>query len=441
MYVRAANLLLAWLLFVSVSAHANVIAELANSARVELSSHADYFTEDPPSSSRDVDERRLFVLNRLEVDASTWVGENWAVDVGAYVDVSTPRQGERFSNSPTDDDPTVPYFDLTRLAVRYDTYEYALLLGKSDVSVGATDLYSPVDRFESTNFSNPLHAIDRGRWQLSYTRYLENSQLRFFALPIAEAGIGPPEDSRWRSAAGSDVFFDQTTQGEMQLRNNHPQHWDYLLMWDWSMAGADFFMGAHHGSSAYPVARQRQAPTPVNPQPDLIIEYPSATSGMAGFVATFDSLRVHGELLHQNVEGDRDQSLSRYVLGGSYRETEWANRLDLNEVKLMLEYSDEVIHDEQDAEGYVQDSRPARPFPQTLLARLDVIVDGELTFWGAISDNFREGDGSYMLGATYDWSDALQLDLRAVSFSGDDGTQFGRWRDNDHITAGLRYTF
>lgn len=434
-------LLLAGPLLVGVPVHAGVVGDLADRARLQLSSHVDYFTEEPPNSGRDVDERDLFALNRLEMDSTAWVGDDWAVDVGAYLDVSVPRQGESFSNSPTDEDPAVPFFDLTALAVRYDTYDYALLAGKSDVSVGATDLYSPVDRFESTNFSNPIHSIDRGRWQFSYTGYFDDSQLRLFALPIAEAGIGPREDSRWRSAAGSDVFFDQTTEGETRLRDSDPENWDYLLVWDWSMAGADFFIGAHHGSSAYPVARQSQPPTEANPDPDLIIEYPEVTTGMAGFVATFDSLRLHGEVLHQDVEDDLDQSLSRYVLGGSYRETEWANRLGLDEVKLTLEYSRESVHDEQDAAGYVRDSSPARPFPSALLTRLDIIVDGELTFWGALSDNRRAGDRSSLLGVDYDWSDALRLNVRAVSFSGDDGTQFGRWRRNDHITAGLRYTF
>ena len=51
------------------------------------------------------------------------------------------------------------------------------------------------------------------------------------------------------------------------------------------------------------------------------------------------------------------------------------------------------------------------------------------------------GDRLMGFGAKYKYSDNLEFKLYGRRFRGSDASQFGRWRDNDHVELGLFFKF
>ncbi len=85
----------------------------------------------------------------------------------------------------------------------------AVKLGKGVVELGLAEIFSPVDRFNSQNYSNPQHFTDRGEIQISITRFFDSGELTFRMLPFYEDFIDPPGVSRWLNSQGDRDFFDQ----------------------------------------------------------------------------------------------------------------------------------------------------------------------------------------------------------------------------------------
>ena len=76
-----------------------------------------------------------------------------------------------------------------------------------------------------------------------------------------------------------------------------------------------------------------------------------------------------------------------------------------------------------------------------MLFNVDFRVNDEFSFSAFGVYNVGESDRLMGIGAKYKYSDKLESKLYGRRFRGADASQFGRWRNNDHVELGLFFKF
>ena len=89
----------------------------------------------------------------------------------------------------------------------------------------------------------------------------------------------------------------------------------------------------------------------------------------------------------------------------------------------------------------IYSSELARVQQDNVLFNLDLILNNEVTIYFGGSYNLSEQDSMQMLGLEYDLTDSVRLRARSMAFNGDQGTQFGRFVENNFTSFGINYRF
>ena len=168
---------------------------------------------------------------------------------------------------------------------------------------------------------------------------------------------------------------------------------------------------------------------------------PLALTLGAGLAKTVEEWKLYAEATYQNTLKSEDEDFVKYVLGVSYRETEFAEKVGLEEISPIIEYAGEIVTNPQLADNFTVNSKESRPGRNTLFLRVDFRRNDKWTGVFAVAHNISTADNFLTGLIQYSYSDNLKFNLERRMFSGRDDTQFGRWEANDYIGLNTEYKF
>ncbi len=401
-----------------------------------LAVHVDFH---PKNATTDVPDDPVSLWTQLALTNYVNFTDSLRLETELVFSATLPNLENDAFLSPGIINPDPPYVDFRTLMLTWQGENTAIKLGKGVIELGYAEIYSPVDRFRSQNYSKPQHfdGNDRGDVQISITRFFGNGELSLTMLPFHEDFIDPPGESRWLNSRGDRDFFSQIGAKDEDRPHKFPEDWGYLLQYTGIGNGFDYYLAAHHGPGAYPVVKIVGIVIP----PDTVKFYPTATTGLAGINGTSGAWSYYVDIMYQKTHSNEDDTFVSWIAGVSYRETKLANRLGLTEIKPVLSYSGHEIVDDSDVRAILHNSEAARPHPDSLLTRVDLTFNDKNLLYFVSSVNFKDDDSSFGFGYQYRYNDALVFSARGLFMHGEDNTQFGRWRTNDFISVGLDYRF
>ncbi|MBI4597819.1 MAG: hypothetical protein HY737_05405 [Candidatus Omnitrophica bacterium] len=348
--------------------------------------------------------------------------------------------------SPDSEKPYARYVDFKEASLRYTADRFALLLGRAPITVSLSTLHSPANRYRVLNLTNPMHPDDLGAWQTSLDWFLGDNTLRFSILPFEERSTSPFRSSRWVGESGENFSTTSSSSSSgggatgltapegANVRTVFRNRPGFLLKYTGVATSLDYFLTAHYGPGQFQTIQ--------NPsENEFSLEIPSAVTLSAGAAKTQGGLELHGESLYQMTDENADQNFVRYVIGATYRETAWAERIGFDEISPVVEYAGEWVTGQQDNAGTPVNSSQARPFRNSLLFRVDVIPTDKLTFRVGGVRNFTTGDYTQIFALEYKPNYNLTWKAQAAVFGGAADTAFGRWNRNDYFEVGLTRTF
>lgn len=417
-------------------------SEIAENTVFTLDTHLTAFTDDPGYEGADDDTFHLF--GRLAMESNANLTESLMLNYDLYVAGST--QSDEYDGvfrEPGTEDRNAAVLDFTNLYLSYSSDVFEATIGKKTIETGFAELYSPTNRFGLVNGLRPMDPVSIGVWHAGFDYLIADDSISFKVAPFHEKSLIPLDGSRWQGSSGDgdlislpagilpgSVTFEDTFYDES------PENWSYLLQYQAVRESYDFFVLLHYGPAVYTVLQG----DPTNPTNYFKID-PMAWSFGGGYSRVMEEWKVYLEAIVQLTEDGEDDDFVKYTVGVSYRETEFANRLGLDEITPVIEFNGDETIEDQDAPGFVSSSVDSRPFQNTLSARLGFQYNDDWSSSiGGVYD-FSEEDWTFGVGLEHSPTDNMKIKLTATLIDGDPDTQFGRFKDNDNITCSLEYKF
>ncbi|MGE5478332.1 MAG: hypothetical protein ACM3Q1_16885 [Bacteroidales bacterium] len=402
-------------------------------------------------SDRRVNDDKGEAWSRATVTTHTNLADDVVFKLKAHALANTQvSDHEGAFRQPGSHDTKAAWVDLDQAALTYEQPSWQALIGKEELKTGLSTLYSPANRFQPGYTAFAPNAFKTGTWQARTDLYINNDTLQAVAMPFDDHGSVPATGSRWLGAGGNSYFSSLPANIPADadiietFRGTAPDEWGYLLNYKATRQGYDWFAYAHRGPGAYPVITRRDVASgnPLAPTvPVFEMRYPTAWSFAGGLTATVDRWEFHGEAIYQKTVHDMDQDFGKYVVGVSYRETEFANSLGLDEIQPVIEYAGEIVTDESSAAFIAADSSSARTNRNAVISRVEVKVNSDLLFYGGVSRSLVDRDTAVTTGGWYEFSDDFKVTLDIAMFSGEPDTNFGRWTRNDYVKVGAKKSF
>lgn len=332
-------------------------------------------------------------------------------------------------------------------AIQYTHYgaNYDLILGKTQITMGASELYSATDVFNYSNTVNPLHPKTVGKWQVGVEYFFGDNSIRALALPVDEATGSSPEGSRWNPSGNSagGVSFSRLSLPTNSLiaasySGKNISNWGYLLKLNGVSAGADYFYGVYTGPGVFRVLEQ---PTTSSSQQKFNSFRPLSLIAFSGYTKAIEAWKYYGEFLIQNIYNNEDDDLMRYTLGFKYRETDYANTLGLNEISPIVEIADEAVLKGYKKSSIYASSEVSRPNPHNLIMAVEVEINDKQDIRLSYNYNVKDKDYSTGVGAEHKLNDSLSFFVNFYDFGGSSNTQFGQYRRNKNLELGFKRNF
>ena len=430
----------------------SVGAQLVQNAAYSVDASLAAFSRDYAGDSRHVDDTASETWTRLQFESKSELGAGLDLRVKGFAVLST-QEDERhgFFSEPRYRKDRPRGFDLTELKLRAARDSHDLYLGKMLLNVGVSNIFSPANRFNNVDLSNPLHPLEMGVWAGRANFFVGDDTLSFAVVPWQDRVGRPADSSRWlgpSSSTSSSSLINLSNwnySAEERYAKSDLRNAGYLMHYSGSRAGFDFFGVSHLGASKYAVLRKEVSGSTVT----YSKETPQAFSLGGGISATSGAWSYYGEAMHQATVGNRDEDFLKYVVGVSYRDTTLAEMLGFEEIMPIIEQANEKTFGAQDSSRYAQNSRAVRLGRDTLFFRLSLKKSDKLSYNLYSTRNFvaetasNSGDRSSAvgLGSEYKFNDSLKFRADLRIFYGESNTQFGRWARNDHIEIGMTYSF
>ncbi len=389
---------------------------------------------------RDVDDRPLQAKMELTLKSKGAVGRDTMLHLNAFAQAGTSDDTYHgVFNGPGSRNADSAVADFSDLTLRHTAGNTDFFAGKALIPSGLSTLYSPANRFHNLDAKDPADTRELGVWQIGFERFFEaNDSLKFAVVTHDERAKEPRGRSRWLGSSGSYEFTSLAIPAGVTLQRRYPgsgtENFGYLLTYKKAAEGADWFVTLHRGFGAFPVVRLDGV--------DYFSEKVKAWSLAGGFAATFGKgLEVHGEAIVQKTDQGRDQDFIRYVLGVNYDNTDVAQAIGFEKLKLTVEYAGDDVLREQSHPGYVANSVKARPVRDSVLWKLTLDYDSKKSLVAGQTYNFDGKDHLVFLGGEYKPRDSENFRAGLELYTGADDTHFGRWDRNDRVVGSYSYKF
>ena len=403
------------------------IDKLSENTSYELETNLILFKEDLDPSTKTVDDDHSELWAHLNISSNLLLGNSYVMNIEGNISYSTYHHMFRGSfREPHTKDTYPAYLDLDVISITHEGDDFDFLVGKEKISIGLSEIYSPTNRFGIANAVNPQHINEMGLIQARYKYYIEYDVFSMFVIPYEEHPPTPDPTSRWLGTTGDTDFISISglPTGYSIKDGYHSttfKNAGYLASYEGIREGYDFFAILHHGPSAYPVLIRD----------DLVFtkEYPISTSVGGGISAVYDEWKLYSEAIYQTTEHDADQDFFKYVVGASYRETEFANSMGIDEIQPIIEYAGEEIIEDQNNSKYYTDSKNARPLRDSVITQIQFTLNDDWLASLHGTKNLDNKDYSFGSGIEYSYNDNLKLYLAGTFYHGKDETAYGRCRN------------
>ena len=402
------------------------------------------FDDDFPNDDV-VDDSKSAFLGRLKVESSAVLNDRWSFNASLLLQGSTYEDDLRgvFAR-PGTNERKGRILELKEAYLTFEEDEYDISLGKSLNAVGLSELFSPANRFGLVDAIHPMYLEELGLWKATFNYYVEDDSISYSLMPFHERSPRPDGRSRWLGSSGDSTFFELDPElgidpeGNPQLEDEFRsstdlESWGHLLQYNAVREGFDYFGLVHYGPTLYSVVKKEGG---------IDKKYnPLAVTLAAGLAKTVEEWKLYTEAAYQNTLKSEDEDFVKYVLGVSYRETEFAEKVGLEEISPIIEYAGEIVTNPQLADNFTVNSKKSRPGRNTLFLRVDFRRNDKWTGVFAVAHNIPTRDNFLTGLIQYSYSDNLKFNLERRMFSGRDDTQFGRWEANDYIGLNTEYKF
>ena len=402
------------------------------------------FDDDFPNDDV-VDDSKSAFLGRLKVESSAVLNDRWSFNASLLLQGSTYEDDLRgvFAR-PGTNERKGRILELKEAYLTFEEDEYDISLGKSLNAVGLSELFSPANRFGLVDAIHPMYLEELGVWKATFNYYVEDDSISYSLMPFHERSPRPDGRSRWLGSSGDSTFFELDPElgldpnGNPKLEDEFRsstdlESWGHLLQYNAVREGFDYFGLVHYGPTLYSVVKKEDG---INKKYN-----PLAVTLAAGLTKTVEEWKLYAEAAYQNTLKSEDEDFVKYVLGVSYRETEFAEKVGLEEISPIIEYAGEIVTNPQLADNFTVNSKKSRPGRNTLFLRVDFRRNDKWTGVFAVAHNISAADNFLTGLIQYSYSDNLKFNLERRMFSGRDDTQFGRWEANDYIGLNTEYKF
>jgi hypothetical protein len=385
-----------------------------------------------------VDDAQRALLARLEIETSASINKHWSFKSSLLATYSTgidDLQGVFYGPGTSQREARI--LEVKEAYLMFEEKEYDVVIGRSLLSVGLAELFSPANRYGLVDAINPNYTQELGVWKTTVNYYIEDDSISYSILPYHERSPAPTGRSRWLGGSGDPNFFGLPAGVTGVEEEFNPvtdvASWGHLLQYNAVREGYDYFFLIHHGPSTYfALSTNTNANKKTNPL---------AWTLAGGLAKTIEEWKLYTEASYQNTNKNQDEDFVKYVVGISYRETEWAEKIGLEEISPVFEYAGEIVTNPQLAENFIVNSKESRPGRNTVISKIDFRKDDEYSFTIFATHNISTDDtlaGGYL---EYSYNDNLAFQLERRWFRGDDTTQFGRYNDNDFTGLSMQYKF
>ena len=402
------------------------------------------FDDDFPNDDV-VDDSKSAFLGRLKVESSAVLNDRWSFSTSLLLQGSTYEDDLRgvFAR-PGTNERKGRILELKEAYLTFEEDEYDISLGKSLNAVGLSEMFSPANRFGLVDAIHPMYLEELGVWKATFNYYVEDDSISYSLMPFHERSPRPDGRSRWLGSSGDSTFFELDPElgldpnGNPKLEDEFRsstdlESWGHLLQYNAVREGFDYFGLVHYGPTLYSVVKKEDG---INKKYN-----PLAVTLAAGLTKTVEEWKLYAEAAYQNTLKSEDEDFVKYVLGVSYRETEFAEKVGLEEISPIIEYAGEIVTNPQLADNFTVNSKKSRPGRNTLFLRVDFRRNDKWTGVFAVAHNIPTRDNFLTGLIQYSYSDNLKFNLERRMFSGRDDTQFGRWEANDYIGLNTEYKF
>tara|TARA_A100001037_G_scaffold306088_1_gene349135 strand:+ start:3567 stop:4880 length:1314 start_codon:yes stop_codon:yes gene_type:complete len=408
-----------------------------NPLEYEYTASSTYFQAGIEGQDEYRDDDRLKLWNKLVIENDGSFSENLFYEISGQIMFSTNESDYRgVFTGRRNTKKTNAFVDLSKLSISYEADSYTVFFGKLRTDVGFAEIYSPVNVYSFSNGADPIHAQEFGLWQARVEVPVGDDTASYGIMFFEENGHQPSGASRWQGSSGDSAFFGTgdlgvpsgtQTKFVTRPRDDRPSNWSHIVQYDGIREGLDFFGILYVGPAPYSVLKST----------DTVGTFdkvkPWITAGSFGVASTIGAWKIYTDNYLQFSHSDTDDDFLKTVWGISYRETDLANEFGLKEVEPILEISNDVITERQQHQEFVQSSRRGRPHRQSALFQIKVDINDDWSARVGGSFNLRDKDSSSGFVIRYSPNDDTDISLKGSSYSGKDGTQFGRWRKNDFV--------
>ena len=367
---------------------------------------------------------------RVSLTALVPLSDRFSFNLAGYAAAAVPddpRQGG--PSLLAGDSSDARHGEVTALNLTWMGPGISVIAGKADLTMGVAEVHSSVDRFEPSDYSDPLHSRRLGRIQLRGDVQIGDDTATLVLLPVEELSRTPSASANW-VGLGDLISLMRWNDIPTDVRDPALTN-GALIRYAGVRDGYDFFVGAHYGPGAYATTRLDGGA--------LVKSWPDALSGFGGAVATVGNWRIYGEALFQHTFNGWDQDFLRYTVGASVRLFDIAATLGVQEIIPTLEFADDIVTADTLSSSLYMSSATERPFNSTLIGKLRVKVSDDLGVTWISGFNVVDHGYGALIGLDYQLSDGLLLNAQAGMTGGPSTSQIGEFGNSRVFTIGFLY--
>ena len=327
------------------------------------------------------------------------------------------------------------YFSQLYVKKKFETSD--LIFGYKYIEDGISTLYSPAKRIAKYDADHPTDPDKLGVWQASWTYYYTgNNSTEVRLLPYFQKSRYPPEPARWSAGKGDYDIVDSDLTGQLdtdyQITEKKIRHHltdsGFMIKQKMTVEGVDFFVSAYEGYLPNPVLKRVSAN-------HYEKQYIKGGILAAGFSTVQGKWEWHGEGVCQIPENRKEDAYINYVFGSEYDLNTFMKIDAIDSAKLIVEYSNEWVLEDQNHPDYPANQRSSR-FGRNaiyILQKVD-INDKNKVSYGAIY-NISKKDNTHRLTYERKFKEGKSIETFYEWFNGGEKTHFGRWKENDRIVV------
>lgn len=394
-----------------------------------------------PVDREGVDERNS--VGEALLRFNTWTGNNkLRLTLSGWLETGTQKDTyEGIFRWLQDKDRQRHYFELNELYLYLFQDSYDVTIGKKIFQNGISTLFSPADRYCPADSNDPMDPKKLGTWQTRFDYYWNKYTFTAAILPVYQPAKQPSPHSRWSDTTGDFDIYDKENTRNREIEEEFPDieidNVSYFARAKTTLAGWDLFVSGYHGVNPYYVLREEERGGTTY----TIKENIKVGNYAAGFSTAYKKWEFHGETLFNFSYDSKDDHYFTFVGGFTYTMDTWARRIFMEKIDITIEYANEVITKEQEAEGYIESSRKGRLGKNDIFTRINFKYNEDLSFQ-YISDFELDPTGRYnKFQSEYKIRPGLLWTMALEFFNGNDESYYGRWSRNDRFITSLKYNF